>query len=73
MPQSVYQTTLIGEIIQADFDPKSNDLILLSKNGDLVCRTFSGENRWSIRLEGESLGLPLIQTVTKLPYWLKKN
>jgi hypothetical protein len=56
MPLSVYQTTSKSELIQAAFDPKSSHLILLSINGDLVCRTINGEDQWSVSLGCESHG-----------------
>ena len=56
MLQSVYQTSLKTGIIQADFDPKTNHLILLSKSGDLVCRTLSGEDQWKVGLGCDSHG-----------------
>ena len=54
MSQSVYQTTLKTGMIQADFDSKANLLVLLSKNGDLICRTLAGEDQWKIALNCES-------------------
>jgi len=51
MPQSVYQTALKTGLIQAEFHPKSDRLILLSKSGDLICKTVSGEDSWDVRLE----------------------
>lgn len=56
MPQSVYQTTLKTGLIQADFDPKASRLILLSRSGDLVCRTLSGEDQWKTGLACDSYG-----------------
>jgi hypothetical protein len=56
MPQSVYQTTLKSGLVQADFHPKTNRLLLLSKSGELLCKTITGEDEWSIRLECDPHG-----------------
>jgi hypothetical protein len=59
MPQSVYQTALKNGLIQAEFHSKSDRLLLLSKSGELICKTLTGEDAWNVRLECDPYGFAI--------------
>lgn len=51
MPLSIYQVPLQRGFIQAEFQPRTNAVIILYDNGDIQCISPSGKKVWSLSLE----------------------
>jgi hypothetical protein len=51
MPLSIYQVPLKRGFIQAEFQPRTNAVIIIYDNGDIQCISPSGEQVWNLSLE----------------------